>query len=150
VVGSGDQLALQIRSQDTAGRRTIQRGEEYKDGWILKGLSPVTATLAKDDQVREIGLNPTGAVAPASPEGPLSTVTITLSAAEQARLQAAIDTHYWNGQSLPGLSLADTQTVVLADLTIRAALVAGFDKAAAPSSGGRMGQLPELLGRGPT
>ncbi|MDB5439064.1 MAG: hypothetical protein JWM33_1491 [Caulobacteraceae bacterium] len=86
VVGSGDKLSLRLK--DSAGGRTIAVGEAYGDGWTLTGLTPTQATLAKDGATREVGLNPTGALASAAPAAPPSLVEVTLNAEEQAALAA--------------------------------------------------------------
>ena len=62
VLGSGDQLALQIKADD-AGRRVLRIGDSFREGWVLSALTASTATLTKDGQSRTVGLNPTGAVA---------------------------------------------------------------------------------------
>ncbi|MDB5439603.1 MAG: hypothetical protein JWM33_2030 [Caulobacteraceae bacterium] len=72
VVGSGDQLSLRLK--DATGERTIAVGEAYAEGWTLTGLTPIKASLAKEGVVREVGLNPTGTLAPAEAAAPPSTV----------------------------------------------------------------------------
>ncbi|MDB5438327.1 MAG: hypothetical protein JWM33_754 [Caulobacteraceae bacterium] len=62
VVGSGDQLSLQIKA-DESGRRALRIGDAFQDGWSLSALTPSTATLTKAGESRVVGLNPTGAVA---------------------------------------------------------------------------------------
>ncbi|MDB5437980.1 MAG: hypothetical protein JWM33_407 [Caulobacteraceae bacterium] len=106
VVGSGDQLALQLK--DNNQERTIRPGDVYADGWKLDALTPTSATLVKDGERREVGLNPTGALASKAPAAPPSQVTL---AGEDARLlAAAIARNFWDGQKLqPGLTLQETQ-----------------------------------------
>ncbi|MDB5438657.1 MAG: hypothetical protein JWM33_1084 [Caulobacteraceae bacterium] len=71
VVGSGDQLSLKLKTPQ--GERTLKVGEAYADGWTLRALTPTKATLDKDGTTREIGLNPTGALAStAPPDAPVS------------------------------------------------------------------------------
>ncbi|MDB5441441.1 MAG: hypothetical protein JWM33_3868 [Caulobacteraceae bacterium] len=74
VVGSGDQLSLRLRTPE--GERVLKIGETYAEGWTLQALSPSKATLAKDGAVREVGLNPTGAVASGGAAAPASRVTV--------------------------------------------------------------------------
>ncbi|MDB5440522.1 MAG: hypothetical protein JWM33_2949 [Caulobacteraceae bacterium] len=108
VIGSGDQLSLQLRATADAPARIVHLGEAAIDGWALTGLTDTVATLAKDGQTRAIGLNPTGALASKAPAAPPSQVTI---AGEDARLLAqAIARGVWDGQTLqPGLTLEETQ-----------------------------------------
>lgn len=71
VVGSGDQLSLELRSDGVD--RVIHLGESYKDGWTLQALTPSQATLARDGQTRQVGLSPSGALAElTSPAAPSS------------------------------------------------------------------------------
>ncbi|MDB5438344.1 MAG: hypothetical protein JWM33_771, partial [Caulobacteraceae bacterium] len=78
VIGSGDQLSLQLRASDTAPARMVRLGDEAIDGWTLTGLTNTVATLSKDGQSRTIGLNPTGALSQRQPVGPPSTVHVTV------------------------------------------------------------------------
>lgn len=88
VVGSGDQLSLRLRTPQ--GERTLQIGETFEDGWALQALTPAKATLVKDGGSREVGLNPTGAVAAAAQVGPPSLVTMA-GMPDAATIQAAVD-----------------------------------------------------------
>ncbi|MDB5437979.1 MAG: hypothetical protein JWM33_406 [Caulobacteraceae bacterium] len=105
VVGSGDQLSLRVVEDQQP--RTLKPGDTYSDGWKLESLTPSSATLTRDGERREVGLNPTGALASAEPAAPASRVRVLPSDAEllaQATLQAR-----WDGQTpLPGLTLAET------------------------------------------
>ncbi|MDB5439278.1 MAG: hypothetical protein JWM33_1705 [Caulobacteraceae bacterium] len=74
VVGSGDQLGLKV----TTGR-ILKVGDVYADGWKIQSVTPETATLVKDAQHREIGLNPTGAL-PATPASGAPSVVQVVSA----------------------------------------------------------------------
>ncbi|MDB5437981.1 MAG: hypothetical protein JWM33_408 [Caulobacteraceae bacterium] len=65
VIGSGDQLSLKVAQDQKI--RTVKLGAEYRDGWTLDALTTSTASLSKEGQRREIGLNPTGALASAAP-----------------------------------------------------------------------------------
>ncbi|MDB5439931.1 MAG: hypothetical protein JWM33_2358 [Caulobacteraceae bacterium] len=111
VVGSGDQLSLQLHG-DAGTERTIRVGEEYRDGWMLQALSPTKATLAKDGATREVGLNPQGAVASAGPAGPPSTVTMT-GVPDDETVRAMVAAMGWPPQILAGplmRGLTDVET----------------------------------------
>lgn len=88
VVGSGDQLSLRLKTAQ--GDLTLKLGEVYEDGWRLVGLTPTQATLVKDGTTREIGLNPTGQLASATPPPPPSRVTL-LGLPDDATIQAFVD-----------------------------------------------------------
>lgn len=88
VVGSGDQLSLRLVEDNQA--RTIRPGDDYADGWKLDVLTATSATLVKDGQRREVGLNPTGAVASRGPAAAPSRVTLAGLPAE-ATIQGAVD-----------------------------------------------------------
>lgn len=60
VIGSGDQLSLKLSGP--AGR-TLSLGQEYRDGWVLQALTPDTAVLARNGEMRRVGLNPSGETA---------------------------------------------------------------------------------------
>lgn len=64
VTGSGDSLSLQLKTADGA-ERSLKPGDAYRDGWVLKALTPTAATLAREGQERQVGLNPTLAASPA-------------------------------------------------------------------------------------
>lgn len=108
VVGSGEELVLQLRQTGDTPPRLVHLGEDAIDGWTLSGLTATAATLGKDGQTRTIGLNPSGALASKAPSVPLTLVTM---AGEDARLLAqAIARGVWDGQKLqPGLTLEETQ-----------------------------------------
>ncbi|MDB5439177.1 MAG: hypothetical protein JWM33_1604 [Caulobacteraceae bacterium] len=78
VLGSGDQLSLQLRATPDAPARIIHLGGDAIDGWVLTGLTNTVATLSKDGLIRVIGLNPTGALALARPVVPPTVVRVTL------------------------------------------------------------------------
>ncbi|MDB5440836.1 MAG: transcriptional regulator [Caulobacteraceae bacterium] len=88
VVGSGDQLSLKIRAPE--GERTVKIGETYADGWTLQALTPTKATLSKDGTTREVGLNPTGAIASNTPAAPPSTVNMA-GMLDEATIQRYVD-----------------------------------------------------------
>lgn len=58
VVGSGDHLSLQIMIDQKV--KTLGPDQEYRDGWILKKVTPEAATLSNGTETRVIGLNPDG------------------------------------------------------------------------------------------
>ncbi|MDB5439530.1 MAG: MecR antirepressor / ankyrin repeat family protein, partial [Caulobacteraceae bacterium] len=131
VVGSGDQLSLKIR--EPQGERTVKVGETYADGWTLQALTPTKATLAKDGATREVGLNPTGALARAQTDEPpssvktLARIDLDKRAEEAKARQPAFDQLVkdqlgpWDGKTpRMGLSLAETQRYV--DYQTRGAL----------------------------
>ncbi|MDB5438343.1 MAG: hypothetical protein JWM33_770 [Caulobacteraceae bacterium] len=107
VIGSGDQLSLQLRATEGAPARIVHPGEEAIDGWTLSGLTNTVATLSKGDQSRTIGLNPTGAVAVARPFAPPSTVRVTIDGLtpEMAAILALSDEELL-AQSRPGVRQA--------------------------------------------
>ncbi|MDB5439942.1 MAG: hypothetical protein JWM33_2369 [Caulobacteraceae bacterium] len=109
VVGSGDQLSLQLKTG--AGLdHTLKVGEVYGDGWTLTGLTPVEATLAKDGATRQVGLNPTGALAGNAPVAPPSTVSMigVPDADAVDRILKAAGTPVRAGYASPGLTEAET------------------------------------------
>ncbi|MDB5440415.1 MAG: hypothetical protein JWM33_2842 [Caulobacteraceae bacterium] len=108
VVGSGDQLALQLRQTADTPPRLVHLGDDAIDGWTLSGLTATAATLSKDGQTRTIGLNPSGALAS---KAPTVAPTLVTMAGEDARLLAqAIARGVWDGEKLqPGLTLEETQ-----------------------------------------
>ncbi|MDB5440022.1 MAG: hypothetical protein JWM33_2449 [Caulobacteraceae bacterium] len=109
VVGSGDQLSLQLRSADNAAPRTLKVGDAYKDGWTLRAVTATRATLARDGQVQEVGLNPTGALAPVTTQQAPPTKITVIGGEEAAILQRLIAEGKWDGQPKHGLSLDETQ-----------------------------------------
>ncbi|MDB5440881.1 MAG: hypothetical protein JWM33_3308 [Caulobacteraceae bacterium] len=115
VVGSGDRLSLQIKPVDGQASRTIKVGEEYSNGWKLDAVTPTLATLSKGGETRQVGLNPTGAVARPIAFVPLSSVEVALTPSEEAELAGLIATGHWDGKILPGLSMAESQRHVLFD-----------------------------------
>lgn len=75
VVGSGNQMTLRIRRDGVV--QNLKLGDEYRDGWRLRTLTPDVATLAKGNETRRVGLNPAGALAVEAEagEGPRILVT---------------------------------------------------------------------------
>ncbi|MDB5437716.1 MAG: hypothetical protein JWM33_143, partial [Caulobacteraceae bacterium] len=73
VLGSGSNLSLSLFS--TWGSRRLSIGDEYQDGWKLTALTPSAASLTRNGETRQVGLNPTGALA-SSEVAPPSSVTI--------------------------------------------------------------------------
>lgn len=75
VSGSGDQLSLRLKSGNQ--ERVLKIGDIYADGWILIRLSPTLATLTRLGAIRQVGLNPTGALPQAAiSEAPSQVQTI--------------------------------------------------------------------------
>lgn len=74
VTGSGDALRLQVKSDGQV--RTLVPGDEYRDGWKLRSVSASKATLFKSGETREVGLNPTGALASNAATAPPSDVSL--------------------------------------------------------------------------
>lgn len=123
VIGSGDQLSLQLKPAAGSAERTIRVGEAFPDGWVLSSLSDTLATLSRNGTVRTIGLNPTGAVAP--PSGPVAPSTVrvvggvelppeVLAALALTDEQVIARMNPGNRQNyptrvLPGLTLAESQ-----------------------------------------
>lgn len=106
VVGSGDQLALRVK--EDSQERTIKPGDDYADGWKLQALTPTKATLTKDGVSREVGLNPTGALANNAPAAPPSQVWVTQSDDELA--DRVIRNGVWDGKTArPNLTLDETR-----------------------------------------
>ncbi|MDB5439780.1 MAG: hypothetical protein JWM33_2207 [Caulobacteraceae bacterium] len=88
VVGSGNQLSLKLKTP--GGERTLRIGEAYGEGWTLEALTPSKAILTKDGVTREIGLNPTGAVASDKPDAPPSKVTM-IGLPDEGAIEAAVN-----------------------------------------------------------
>ncbi|MDB5438139.1 MAG: hypothetical protein JWM33_566 [Caulobacteraceae bacterium] len=123
VVGSGDKLSLRIKAGKEA--RTLSVGDLYLDGWKLTALTDSTATLARNNEIQTVGLNPTGAVAKAKADGPASSVK-TLAGLDLAKRGAEARAQQpafsqlikdqlgpWDGKTARmGLSLAETQRYV--------------------------------------
>ncbi|MDB5440324.1 MAG: hypothetical protein JWM33_2751 [Caulobacteraceae bacterium] len=84
VVGSGDHLGLQVRGEQ--GVRTLSPGDDYRDGWTLKAVTPTAATLTRGEETRLVGLNLTGAVGRTAQSLAPSEVNVV-----GGTLQAAID-----------------------------------------------------------
>ncbi|MDB5439932.1 MAG: hypothetical protein JWM33_2359 [Caulobacteraceae bacterium] len=106
VVGSGDQLALRLM-QDRQ-ERTLKLGDEYRDGWRLEALTPTSATLAREGQRREVGLNPTGQLAGSAPATPPSQVRVLLSDEEilaMVRSRPPIN----GGKPMVGMTAAESE-----------------------------------------
>ncbi|MDB5440882.1 MAG: hypothetical protein JWM33_3309 [Caulobacteraceae bacterium] len=112
VVGSGDQLSLQIRASDRQGPRTVRPGDEYQNGWTLRAVTPTLAILSRAGETHQVGLNPAGTLAAPAAAAP-SSVTVQLSAQDKADLEAMIAAGNWDGKAMPGLTLAESQSHVL-------------------------------------
>ncbi|MDB5440155.1 MAG: hypothetical protein JWM33_2582, partial [Caulobacteraceae bacterium] len=108
VLGSGDQIALQLKSADGASPRVLKIGEMFEDGWKLDALTPTSATLARDGERREVGLNPTGALAETRPGATPSQVIVTPSAADLALIEGR-----WDGKAQAGLTVEETQRYLI-------------------------------------
>lgn len=115
VVGSGDQLRLQLRVDGQS--RTLEIGSEYRDGWVLKALTGAMATMTKGSQTRFVGLNPTGAVDAKAAPAERSQVTVlgVLTAEQQAILQDEIDSGRWDGRPAWGLTQDETNRLLVYD-----------------------------------
>ncbi|MDB5439499.1 MAG: hypothetical protein JWM33_1926 [Caulobacteraceae bacterium] len=90
VIGSGNQLSLQLKPVGNADARTLKPGDTFEDGWVLTALTPSAATLSKGGASRTVGLNPTGTLAgPAAPGGATVTVVSNLQNQVATALQSA-------------------------------------------------------------
>ncbi|MDB5437978.1 MAG: hypothetical protein JWM33_405 [Caulobacteraceae bacterium] len=110
VVGSGKQLSLRV--VEAGKERTIKLGQDYADGWKLDALTPTSATLVRNGERREVGLNPTGALASAAPAAAPSQVLVTQS--DDELLETAIRIGLWDGKTpRPGLTLEQSRRYAL-------------------------------------
>ncbi|MDB5440883.1 MAG: hypothetical protein JWM33_3310 [Caulobacteraceae bacterium] len=128
VVGSGNQLRLQLRIDGQP--RTLSVGDEYRDGWVLKGLTDTLATLNKGAQVRMVGLNPTGSTATDAASASKSLVTVLglLTTEQQATLQAEIDSGRWDGRPAWGMTQDESNRLLVYDDQNSDALTAWYAK----------------------
>ncbi|MDB5441271.1 MAG: hypothetical protein JWM33_3698, partial [Caulobacteraceae bacterium] len=107
VVGSGGELSLKVAQDQTI--RTIKPNEEYRDGWMLKTLTPSTATLTRAGESREVGLNPFGSLTPPPAANDPSKVLIAGDTIEDRdALDRSFIAEYWRSKGIdpnaPGLS----------------------------------------------
>ncbi|MDB5441575.1 MAG: hypothetical protein JWM33_4002 [Caulobacteraceae bacterium] len=116
VIGSGDQLALKLG--DGEGQRVLKPGDSYAGDWILKSLTDSVATFSRDGQVQAIGLNPSGALAAAVPASPPSSVTV-LTPEDAALLDRLRAEKHWNGKADTGLSISETQRLLVLEYRAR-------------------------------
>ncbi|MDB5437976.1 MAG: hypothetical protein JWM33_403 [Caulobacteraceae bacterium] len=142
VLGSGDQLALRL--VENGQERTLKPGDDYADGWKLDALTATSATLTKDGQRQEVGLNPTGALAQTASAAPPSQVDIVLGPADLALIDAALARGDWDNQPFAGRTLEQTRRSVVYTEKLRAASLA---KQAATGNGGiDSSQMRAILG----
>lgn len=114
VVGSGSQLRLQLRIGGQP--RTLNIGDEYKDGWVLKALTDSIATLNKGPQTRLVGLNPSGSSGgPVAAEKSQVSVLGLLTPQQMAVLQREIDSGRWDGRPAWGLDQDQTNRLIAYD-----------------------------------
>lgn len=113
VIGSGDQLSLEVRSSSDPAPRIINIGGEYKAGWKLTALTQSQATLIKNGEVRQVGLNLNGAVLSEPMPVAASEVEVLQSAGDLAVLQRMKDDGIWDGAPKPGLNLQETQRLLI-------------------------------------
>lgn len=118
VVGSGDKLGLKLGAGEAS--RVLRPGEIYGDGWVLRSVTASQATLTKGAEVRQVGLNPTGALAAGEEVAPATQVNTIGSARPAAEILAELRaSEQWDGQSRPGLTLDETQRFLVQTYLVR-------------------------------
>ncbi|MDB5437911.1 MAG: hypothetical protein JWM33_338 [Caulobacteraceae bacterium] len=75
VTGSGGSMVLHVRGADGTDR-ILALGQVYEEGWTLTALSASAASFTRQGVTRQVGLNPTGAVATNAPPAATSVVII--------------------------------------------------------------------------
>lgn len=144
VIGSGDNLSLQLKPSNGPAPRILAVGQVFEDGWVLTALTPTAATLDKKGVTRMIGLNPTGALDDRPATAPPSRVEVNLSPDERSILSGIVaggemdrpGFTAWDGTTpFAGLTFAETQRYLLDEVKFRAA-AATFGATPPPSSDG--------------